>query len=104
MIILSLQSCGHRQKCDELQVYFNSATNQQFTLGCGELTYFRPTPKCYLAGKYQALDNNYLAWDLKELCFDKTPATELCYLNINGNEAELSCQDIGIHAIFERIK
>lgn len=102
LILILLTACGMRKPCNSETVWANQ-DGQQFTQGCGQITYFRPTPKCQLVGQYQSLDSGWLAWELKETCANNAKVTTPCYLEYRDLEAELSCPDLGIHAIFERV-
>lgn len=106
LLLLVLTGCA-KTDCQEETVWY-SRNGQMLTVGCGQLTYRRPMPSCYLSAPYEKEHGYNILWNLdKGSCFFKNSKHVLCYLNkydYNVDKLELSCQEIGLHAIFERAK
>ena len=106
LILFALLGCGKLEDCPGMTTYY-SKNGQSLAIGCGRLVYVRPTPKCRLSAHYQNISGYNIEWNLTEgSCFFKEPLTTSCYLNLEtvDNQVELSCQEIGIHMLFERIR
>ncbi len=105
-LLILLSSCN-KNICPES--VWRSSDKQTLTFSCGSnITYSRPLPKCTITGDYQVLNSemNTVAWHLSEgTCANDRDYTARCTLSseIDNNDINyyrLSCQELGIHALF----
>lgn len=106
LFFLLLLSCGKRQICPNETFWISN--NEQIVIGCQKLTYYRENPSCELSAEFENLQNNKIAWELSKTCSKNAPFTALCLLERDdryGFEGmRLSCQELGIHRVFERVQ
>lgn len=107
ILLFILCSCEQIKDCPE-EEYYATEDGQQIIIGCGKLSYFRSAPECFLKAEYIDIENNNILWNLQKTCSHNDSWIALCLLQEDDRYGfdgmRLSCQELGIHRVFERVK